>query len=113
MKTKYETIINSSDLRDNFFDVIDHELSDYLYETHKGKRFKVTVEALEDEEETITMFYRELFDRCECDDVLADLGIKAWFFSELKDPEGSINIPKSIALRFIPEYEFEARKNKN
>ena len=93
---------------------LDDESSDlyYFIDQYEKKKFKITVELIEDNEETITMFYRELFDRCTCDDVLVDLGVKAWYFSELNEPEGTIDIPKSIALRIIPEYEFEARKNK-
>lgn len=113
MTTKYTTIITQSDLRDNFFDVIDSDLAEYLYHIHDGKRFKVTVEALEDDipEETVTVTLRELFDRA-TDDNLSSIGVDVWYIAEGGNPDAKKTIPKSVAMEFMNEYEFEARMNK-
>ena len=62
------------------------------------------------EEELVTMTYRELFKRA-CDQTLNVLGINIWYMNEGGDPTAIRDIPKSIAMDFMGEEEFNHRKH--
>jgi len=61
-------------------------------------------------EELVTLTYRELFRRA-MDQTLMVLGVNFYYMNEGGDPTAIIDIPKSIALQFMDEVEFNHRKH--
>jgi hypothetical protein len=57
-----------------------------------------------------TVTYRELFKRA-CDQTLLVLGVNYYYLNEGGDPTAIIDIPKTIALQFMDEVEFNHRKH--
>jgi hypothetical protein len=76
---------------------------------YKGENIRITIEHIEKEEpeETVTVTYGELFNRCQVN----DLGINIYYLNEGGDPRAQKVITKSQALQFMSEPEFEGRKN--
>jgi hypothetical protein len=90
---------------------ISGELENFLTDW-EGKRVKITVEVIEDAtpEETVTVTYKELFNRA-ADSTLTELGVNIYYMNEGGDPTAIIDIPKSIARQFMCEDEFNGRKH--
>ena len=76
-----------------------------------NRKFRITIETIDDEqeEEFVTLTYRELFKRAS-DKVLCELGVNYYYLNEGGDPTNIIDIPRSIALAFMGEEEFNHRK---
>lgn len=78
------------------------------------KKIRLTIEVLEDDfqvtQELVTVTYRELFKRA-TEQTLNELGVNVWYMAEGGDPTEIKDIPKSIALQFMTEEEFNGRKH--
>jgi hypothetical protein len=83
---------------------------DEILNPYQGEKIKITIEHIEDEkpEETVTVTYGELFNRCQVE----NLGISIYYLNEGGDPSQQKVITKSQALNFMSESEFEGRKNR-
>jgi hypothetical protein len=87
------------------------DLKNFL-DAHINKKVKITIEVLSEEieEETVNVTYKELFNRVN-DEVLVMLGVSLYYMNLGGDPYETRNIPKSIAMSFMTEEEFNGRKN--
>lgn len=63
-----------------------------------------------EKEELVTLTYRELFKRAN-DKTLLEAGVDYYYLYNGGDPTAIIDVPKSIALRFMDKLEFDHRKH--
>jgi hypothetical protein len=115
MKKEIITVINQDDNFDYYYGDwhIGGEFENFI-EDWQDKRVKITLEVIDETvetvEETVTITYKELFNRA-TDSILSVLRVNTYYLNEGGNPHTLISIPKSSARDFMGEDEFNARKN--
>ena len=113
MKKEFEMVLDGYDADISYYYQewhISGDLKQFLNQ-HQNEKVKITIEILEeDQEEMVTVTYRELFSRA-YDQTLMELGVNLYYLNEGGEPTNIIDIPKSIARQFMGEDEFNARKH--